>query len=625
MSKHDTEVVVSTDQHKHLSRKNKIPDFEALFGYEEAERPAKKGFLSKLLWRNWAKILFSTLILLLQIAPVYLIPLITSDVIDLVSTRPDGYVTRIIIEAGIAFVMIIQNIFSTTWRAHYVNKLIRSTTATIRSALIRKLQRLSITYHKEVEEGKIQSKLLRDIENVEVYVRTIFQVVIMGIIGVLASVGIALWRSPIVTLFFLLIIPVNLLIILPFKKVMRKSNKNYRLHSEQLSSQMTTNLQMMPIIKAHGLSDLQEKKIDYQIEDVKRQGLKLDKTNTIFGSALWVVNSLLKISCLFFSAFMCVKGYISAGEVVLFTSMFSELNGSVSTLINSYPTLVSGSESERSLSEILTAHDLEHDSNKRQITNVKGEVSFDGVFYHYPNDKKAVIHDFNLNVKAGERIAVVGGSGSGKSTIMNLLIGLLEPTYGRIYIDGVPLDEIPKSRYRQFISIVPQNSILFSGTIRENITFGLNHYSEEQLNQVINDANINEFLHLLPNGIDSQVGEHGDKLSGGQKQRISIARALIRNPKILIMDEATSALDNVAEFHVQRAVDRLVKERTTFTVAHRLSTIRNADRILVLDDGRLVEIGTYDELMAKKGKFFELEKLSRINQEVQNIDVESAS
>jgi ATP-binding cassette subfamily B protein len=196
---------------------------------------------------------------------------------------------------------------------------------------------------------------------------------------------------------------------------------------------------------------------------------------------------------------------------------------------------------------------------------------------------------------------------------MNMIIGFLDPTEGRLYIDGVDMKDIILTDYRHQISVVPQNSILFPGTIKENITYGRENVSAAQLEKVLELANINEFAKELPQGLDTPVGEAGGRLSGGQKQRITIARALIRNPKILILDEATSALDNLSEYHVQQAIEKSKQGRTTFIVAHRLSTIRGADRIVVMEAGRCVEIGTYDELMAKHGKFYELKALSEMN------------
>ena len=230
--------------------------------------------------------------------------------------------------------------------------------------------------------------------------------------------------------------------------------------------------------------------------------------------------------------------------------------------------------------------------------------------YRYPDSDQHVVKNFDLHVAPGECIAVVGSSGSGKSTLMNMIIGFLKPASGTIAVDGKSLSEVDLSEYRHFISVVPQNSILFAGTVRENITYGLDRYTEEDLQRVVKMANVEEFVKDFPEGLDTQIGEHGGRLSGGQKQRITIARALIRNPKILILDEATSALDNISEYHVQKAISSLIKGRTTFIVAHRLSTIRDADRIVVMENGEAVEIGTYEELMAKKGKFYELMNLN---------------
>lgn len=596
-------------------RDKRIPDVEWLFGYGEKKRKKGNGVMSNLIRRDWQKIVYSTFFYLLQNSPVWILPIVTSDVIDTLTYLPDGYGIRLILDGTILLFLLILNIPSTIWRSNVQNRWIRTTTAEVKSGVMRKLQRLSITYHKEMQEGKIQSKLLRDVESFSGYLTTLLNSLIPSIIGVIVSTCIAIYKSPVMSLFFFLLVPCNVLLVLFFRKKIHTRIRAFRLENESLSATLTTSLQMLTVSKAHGLADAELQNVNKKIDATTQAGLKLDKTYSFFGSFNWATSQIFSVVCLFIGVALALNGKITVGNVVLFQSLFTSISNSLLGLINSFPALSSGKESVYSLSEIICSTDIERDNGIMPLPVIRGEVVFENVCYHYPDDEKPVVKDFSLSVRQGERIAVVGASGSGKSTVMNLIIGLLSPTSGEIYVDGVPLSQMPMQAYRKYLSVVPQNSILFSGSIRENITYGLTHYSEEELEKTIQDACIDEFLPTLPNGIDSPVGERGEKLSGGQKQRVSIARALIRNPSILILDEATSALDNLSEYQVQKAIDKLLHKRTTFIVAHRLSTIRNADRIVVMEDGEMVEIGTYEELMQRNGKFAELEKLSRIRDE----------
>ena len=252
---------------------------------------------------------------------------------------------------------------------------------------------------------------------------------------------------------------------------------------------------------------------------------------------------------------------------------------------------------------------MEYTENKKKIDNVRGEISFRHLSFSYPKNERCVLNDLNLTIHEGETVAFVGASGSGKTTIINLAIGFLKPDSGQVLIDGCDIEEINLQSYRRHIAVVPQQSVLFTGTVRENITYGLEDLPEEKLKKVIRAANLEDMVEKLPQGIDTVLTEHGENLSGGQKQRISIARAFARDPKVLILDEATSALDSVSEKKIQDSVRRLIKGRTTLIVAHRLSTIRDADKIAVIGEGGLLEYGTWDELMARKGVFYRMRSL----------------
>ena len=255
---------------------------------------------------------------------------------------------------------------------------------------------------------------------------------------------------------------------------------------------------------------------------------------------------------------------------------------------------------------------LEADAGTVELQSVQGAVSFEHVSLRYPNADRDAVNDFNLDVQPGESIALVGLSGSGKTTVVNLLPRFWNPTSGRILIDGVDTQDVTLSSLRSQIAIVSQDVVLFDGTIRENIAYAMPEVSDEALEEAVEAASLKDFIASLPQGLETPVGEAGSRLSGGQKQRISIARALLRNTPILILDEATSALDSESEAAVKAALDRLMAGRTTFIVAHRLSTIRNASRIVVMSDGVIQEIGTHEALLEEGGAYARLSKLQSL-------------
>lgn len=605
---------------KNLKRATMVPDYDHVFNETDTPKDKKRNsvFLKKILKINTKPLVWSSILYIVQSLPLWLVPLLTANIINIV--------TRALIEGGeihselwislgvnvaLIFVSILQNIPTTICRAKITSKMFRRTSAGIKSSVVKKLQSLSITYHKDMQTGKIQSKFLKDTDTIDNFLSTVTSSVIPNIISALIAVVVSVVKNGIVALFFLVVIPINIAMSMGFRKKIRKNSRDYRIRAEDMSMKLSNMLTMMPVTKSHGLEQTEISSINKSIKRLAGSGMTVDKTNAKFGAMMFVCNHLMSIICFVFCIVLALYGYIPVGDVVLYQSMFNQINSYVTSIINMMPGLASGVEAFSSVAEIMTSNDVEVSIGKIVPDEIRGEVEFKKACYKYPHTKRYVIKDFSLKVKEGECIAFVGASGSGKSTIMNMIIGFLLPNKGDVLIDGKSIKNLNLSCYRHQISVVSQNSILLAGTIRENITYGLHKYTDEELERVVEMANLKEFTDSLPLGLDTPVGERGDKLSGGQRQRITIARALIRNPKIFILDEATSALDNISEYHVQKAISSSIKGRTTFIVAHRLSTIRDADRIVVMENGCAVEIGTYSELMQKKASFINLNVLTK--------------
>ena len=596
-----------------------IPNYDFLF--EDSGKNGKSRFYRKLLKTNRKGLIFSSIAYIFMDMPRWVIPLMVSTMVNIVSEavlNSYGFnstvISGLVYSISIILFVLLLNIPSTLLRWRIMSRMLRNNSAAIKCSVVRKLQSLSIMYGKDIETGKIQSKFLKDTEGVDTFMHAIAHVILPAILSAIAATVLTIVKNGYIALFFLLVIPVNVTITRLFRKKMGSGFKDMRVKHEQMSVKLSNMLEMYTVTKSHGLEKLEVDNVSESIGKVRDSGINVDKNIARFGCLMYVVSATLQISCVVVCVILAIQGKIPVGDILLYESMFVSLSGYISNIANNMPTLSSGKEAVNSVAEIMSVKEIEINAGKHKIEDIEGNVSFKNVYYSYPKSKQDVIKDLSLDVKKGECVAFVGASGSGKSTIMNLIIGLILPREGTLKIDGKDITEYDLSEYRHHISVVPQNSILFSGTIKENITYGLEKWTDEDVERVAELANLNEFVKDLPKGLDTPIGEHGDKLSGGQKQRITIARALIRNPKILILDEATSALDNISEFHVQKAISSSIQGRTTFIVAHRLSTIRNADRIVVMDDGKAVETGTYDELMALKGKFYELKALNELNQ-----------
>lgn len=547
--------------------------------------------------------------LIIKQSPVWVIPIVTANIVNAATYRDEHSWTEIWINAGIALAFLLQNIASSYIQAGVYSRVIREIEMNLRGALIRKLQHLSISFHKEMQSGRLLSKVMRDVENVEGLLYQAFG----SLVNIFLDIGIAVvviaCNSPVVLLFFLCVIPVAVCAVYFFRKPIRNNNRQFRKEMEETQAAVAEMVELIPVTRAHGLENVEIDRMDDKFRKIRESGYRLDMVNMLFGATSWVIFQSFQILCLGFTSVLAYKGKITVGEVILYQTYFTQIVSQIVNLINLYPNLTKGVESVKSIGEIIGAEDLEQNNAIIPLGELKGAVSFQNVCFRYRDGDRMILEDFNLDVKEGESVAFVGGSGAGKSTILNLMIGFDEPVSGKILIDRINMANLDKKEYRSQIAVVPQNTILFSGTIRDNITYGLEGASDEEVWNILKEVGMDSVVAEMPQGIYTRLGEHGGTLSGGQRQRISIARALLRKPRIIIFDEATSALDSESEKKVQQATSRMMKQCTTFLVAHRLSTIKDADRICVMDQGKIVEQGSYQELMAKKGYFYRLKQL----------------
>jgi ATP-binding cassette subfamily B protein len=588
-----------------MDQKRKTPDFNM------SQRP----FLSaiSMLQLKWGRSFLMGLVFIFKHSPVVVYPLFVEYALEVLTQKPNQFWTEMLWPCIGLILLQIANVPSHTLFIEMVSKHLRGFEKNIRATLVEHLQYLSMGFHHSIGQGELQSKVLRDVEQAEFLVRTLFFQIPMLMVTVLFATGTTLSREPIILLFFAAIIPIGMFIARSFRSILSKRNQRFRKDIEAMSGAVSEMINMIPVTKAHGLEQHEIKRVNGHLEHIESSGRKLDRSNAIFESSSFITFQITQLICLVVTATMCSKGHISLPEVVLYQTLFGFLIQSIGQILSLIPQLAKGMDSLKSLGDILSIKDLEEHHGKARLPQLQGRVDFEDVsFSYFPNvqrDSDDAISKLNFTIWPGECVAFVGESGSGKSTIMNMIIGFYHPRQGKVSIDRHDLSKMDLQAWRRDIAVVPQNVLLFSGTLKDNICYGLEQVSDSWLQEVIEAAQLKSMVEKLPQGLDTPIGENGFKCSGGQRQRIAIARALVRDPKVIILDEATSALDVISEKEVQLAIDNMVKDRTTFIVAHRLSTIRQAQRVFVMKDGQLQESGTPQELEAQQGAYAAMTQL----------------
>lgn len=494
----------------------------------------------------------------------------------------------------------------TYMQALFSAKLSQFTVKTMRHDLFENLVRLPIKYLDTHRHGDIMSRMTNDVENISTTISQSIGSLISGVLTIIGSLIIMMIYSPLLTLISLSTIFLTIAV----SGFLTKYMKKYFVKQQILLGQLNGHVEEMVVgYKTVVAYNKEQDSIDRfrgMSDELKTCAIKAQIFGGVMGPCMNVISNLGFILIAAFGGWLAIKGSITIGTIQAFILYSKQFSRPINEIANQYANIQTAIAGAERIFDVMEA-DREEDNGKAdfETQNVRGDINFSSINFSYVPEKP-VLKGLDLDVKAGQKIAIVGATGSGKTTIVNLLTRFYNIDSGEITIDGKSIYDIPKDKLRKAIAIVLQDTVLFSDSIEENIRYGREDATLEEIKNAAAFANADEFIERLPDGYDTQLSEGGSNLSQGQRQLLSIARAVLADPKILILDEATSSVDTRTEMHIQSAMVALMKNRTSLIIAHRLSTIRDADKIVVIDDGRVAEAGNHEELLAQKGCYYKL-------------------
>lgn len=567
------------------------------------------ALLGKLARKYSTMIILTTLTMLGLVGAQLLIPWIIRQLIDRLTTQPldqgtIDFITRISLIALVVFIARALMQFVRSYAAHIAGW---GVVSDARRLVYEHIQRLSLRFYEDKQTGQLMSRIINDTDLFERMIAHALPDVIVNGITLVGVTAILLSMNVRLTLLTLIPIPLIVLALIGYSKMVRPAFKNRQQSIGELNAVLNDSLSGIREVKAFAREEDELDKVDDKIQLVLHKNLRALKLMAIFNPIFDFAAGIGQLLVIYFGARMAITGTISIADLVAFFLYLDSFYTPVRNLGNSMEAVQESLAGFERIADILTVSpEIASPANPHVFTEpIQGNIRFDNVRFYY-NQGEDVLMDVNLDIPAGSTLALVGPTGVGKTTLVSLIPRFYDVIEGKVSVDGVDVREIEMDLLHQSVSMVLQDVFLFHGTVRENISFGKPDATEEDIIRAARIANAEEFIQHMPNGYDTLIGERGVKLSGGQKQRLSIARAVLKDSPILILDEATSSVDTETELLIQQALERLIKGRTTIIIAHRLSTVRNADRIVALEGTGIVESGTHDELLTKNGLYHKL-------------------